>query len=165
MINFYSKSSKRIPLIYINVFCRFRPPSELELEHTSNNSITILSPKQLLVRKDNNLDIQQDYTFDGLFLPSTPLEQIYLRTSKQIIENVVMGYNGAIICYGQTGTGKTFTMNELTPLAVKHIFRLINEADSENELFKVDVSIIEMPVLFAMLNISESVSGASSKPP
>ena len=144
MINFYSKSSKRIPLIYINVFCRFRPPSELELEHTSNNSITILSPKQLLVRKDNNLDIQQDYTFDGLFLPSTPLEQIYLRTSKQIIENVVMGYNGAIICYGQTGTGKTFTMNELTPLAVKHIFRLINEADSENELFKVDVSIIEI---------------------
>ena len=115
MINFYNKASKKIPLIYINVFCRFRPPSQLELEHTSNNCITILSPKQLLVRKDNNLDIQQDYTFDGLFLPGTPLNQIYLRTTKQIIENVLMGYNGAVICYGQTGTGKTYTMNELAP--------------------------------------------------
>ena len=62
MLNFYNKPNKRIPLVYINVFCRFRPPSELELEHTSNNCITILSPKQLLVRKDNNLDIQQDYS-------------------------------------------------------------------------------------------------------
>ena len=74
MLNFYNKSNKHVPLVYINVFCRFKPPSEIELEHTSNNCITILSPKQLLVRKDNNLDIQQDYTFDGLFLPETPLE-------------------------------------------------------------------------------------------
>ena len=144
MLNFYNKSNKRIPLVYINVFCRFRPPSEIELEHTSNNCVTILSPKQLLVRKDNNLDIQQDYTFDGLFLPGTPLDQIYMRTTKQIIENVLMGYNGAVICYGQTGTGKTYTMNEITPLAVKQIFNGINAADSENEIFKVDVSVIEI---------------------
>ena len=144
MLNYYNKPNKRIPLVYINVFCRFRPPSELELEHTTNNCITILSPKQLLVRKDNNLDIQQDYTFDGLFLPGTPLDQIYMRTTKQIIENVLMGYNGAVICYGQTGTGKTYTMNEITPLAVKQIFNGINSADSENEVFKIDVSIIEI---------------------
>ena len=144
MINFYNKASKKIPLIYINVFCRFRPPSKLELEHTSNNCVTILSPKQLLVRKDNNLDIQQDYTFDGLFLPGTPLNQIYMRTTKQIIENVLMGYNGAVICYGQTGTGKTYTMNELAPLAVKQIFNGIDSADSDNEIFKIDVSIIEI---------------------
>ena len=144
MLNFYNKPNKRIPLVYINVFCRFRPPSELELEHTSNNCITILSPKQLLVRKDNNLDIQQDYTFDGLFLPLTPLDQIYTRTTKQIIENVLMGYNGAVICYGQTGTGKTYTMNEITPIAVNQIFNGINIADRDNEIFKVDVSIIEI---------------------
>ena len=144
MLNFYNKSNKRVPLIYINVFCRFRPPSEIELEHTSNNCVTILSPKQLLVRKDNNLDIQQDYTFDGLFLPGTPLEQIYMRTTKQIVENVLMGYNGAVICYGQTGTGKTYTMNEITPLTVKQIFNGINTADAENEVFKIDASIIEI---------------------
>ena len=144
MLNFYNKPNKRIPLVYINVFCRFRPPSEIELEHTSNNCITILSPKQLLVRKDNNLDIQQDYTFDGLFLPLTPLDQIYTRTTKQIIENVLQGYNGAVICYGQTGTGKTYTMNEITPIAVNQIFNGIGVADKDNEIFKIDVSIIEI---------------------
>ena len=144
MLNFYNKPNKKIPLVYINVFCRFRPPSELELEHTSNNCITILSPKQLLVRKDNNLDIQQDYTFDGLFLPQTPLDQIYTRTTKQIIENVLMGFNGAIICYGQTGTGKTYTMNEITPLAVNQIFNGIGASDKDNEIFKIEVSIIEI---------------------
>ena len=144
MLNFYNKPNKKIPLVYINVFCRFRPPSELELEHTSNNCITILSPKQLLVRKDNNLDIQQDYTFDGLFLPQTSLDQIYTRTTKQIIENVLMGFNGAIICYGQTGTGKTYTMNEITPLAVNQIFNGIGASDKDNEIFKIEVSIIEI---------------------
>ena len=144
MLNYYNKPNKRIPLVYINVFCRFRPPSELALEHTSNNCITILSPKQLLVRKDNNLDIQQDYTFDGLFLPRTPLDQIYTRTTKQIIENVLLGYNGAVICYGQTGTGKTYTMNEITPLAVNQIFTGIEIGDRDNEIYKIDVSIIEI---------------------
>jgi len=144
MLNYYNKPNKRIPLVYINVFCRFRPPSELELEHTSNNCITILSPKQLLVRKDNNLDIQQDYTFDGLFLPRTPLDQLYTRTTKQIVENVLIGYNGAVICYGQTGTGKTYTMNEITPLAVSQIFNGIENSDKDNEIFQIDVSIIEI---------------------
>ena len=144
MLNYYNKPNKRIPLVYINVFCRFRPPSELELEHTSNNCITILSPKQLLVRKDNNLDIQQDYTFDGLFLPLTPLDQIYTRTTKQIVENVLMGYNGAVICYGQTGTGKTYTMNEITPIAVNQIFNGLGASNRDNEIFKIEVSIIEI---------------------
>jgi kinesin family protein 5 len=144
MLNYYTNPNKRIPLIYINVFCRFRPPNEIELEHTSNNCITILSPKQLLVRKDNNLDIQQDYTFDGLFLPDTPLEQFYTRTTKQIIENVLVGYNGAVICYGQTGTGKTYTMNEIVPLAIKQIFHGVNTADFDNEIFKITVSMLEI---------------------
>ena len=144
MLNFYNKPNKRIPLVYINVFCRFRPPSELELEHTSNNCVTILSPKQLLVRKDNNLDIQQDYTFDGLFLPRTPLDQIYMRTTKQIVENVLLGYNGAVICYGQTGTGKTYTMNEITPLAVNQIFNGVEVGEGDNDIFNIEVSIIEI---------------------
>ena len=44
----------------------------------------------------------------------------------------------------QTGTGKAYTMNEITPLAVKQIFNGINSADSENEVFIIDVSIIEI---------------------
>lgn len=56
----------------------------------------------------------------------------------------MQGYNGGIICYGETGTGKTYTINEIIPLIISQIFEYINQADVNNELFKIDVSIIEI---------------------
>jgi kinesin family protein 3/17 len=35
---------------------------------------------------------------------------VYNRVARPIVENVLEGYNGTIFAYGQTGTGKTFTM-------------------------------------------------------
>ena len=37
-------------------------------------------------------------------------EQVFQETAMPIVESVVQGYNGTIFAYGQTGTGKTFTM-------------------------------------------------------
>ena len=50
---------------YINVFCRFRPPNEEELSYTTNNSVIILSPKQLIITQEKNLEIKKDFTFNG----------------------------------------------------------------------------------------------------
>lgn len=33
--------------------------------------------------------------------------------ARPIVEDVMVGYNGTIFAYGQTGTGKTFTMEVL----------------------------------------------------
>ena len=38
-------------------------------------------------------------------------ENIFAETAYPIIENVLEGYNGTIFAYGQTGTGKSFTIN------------------------------------------------------
>ena len=35
---------------------------------------------------------------------------VYNRVARSIVDNVLEGYNGTIFAYGQTGTGKTFTM-------------------------------------------------------
>ena len=129
---------------YINVFCRFRPPNELELSNSTNNSVIILSPKNLIITQEKNLEIKKDYAFDGLFEIDTTKETFYERTSKPIIDKFLEGYNGSIICYGETGTGKTFTINEIIPQAISQIFDDINDTDSQNELFKIDVSIIEI---------------------
>ena len=56
----------------------------------------------------------------------------------------MQGYNGGIICYGETGTGKTYTINEIIPQIISQIFEYINQADINNELFKIAVSIIEI---------------------
>ena len=52
---------------YIEVFCRFRPPNESELSISTNNSVILLSPKQLIITQEKKLELKKDYTFDGLF--------------------------------------------------------------------------------------------------
>ena len=41
---------------------------------------------------------------------SSEQEEIFAETAYPVCENVIQGYNGTIFAYGQTGTGKTFTI-------------------------------------------------------
>ena len=41
---------------------------------------------------------------------SSEQANIFAETAYPVCENVVTGYNGTIFAYGQTGTGKTFTI-------------------------------------------------------
>ena len=56
---------------------------------------------------------------------------MYKNTAFPIVESVLEGYNGTVFAYGQTGTGKTFTMEGVSsqdhlkgimPRAFDHIF-------------------------------------------
>ena len=127
---------------YIQVFCRFRPPNESELSFSTNNSVILLSPKQLIITHEKKLELKKDYTFDGLFDSDTPKEEFYQKTSNKIVNAFLEGYNGGIICYGETGTGKSFTLREIIPQVETQIFEYIN--DTDGELFKIDVAMIEI---------------------
>lgn len=54
-----------------------------------------------------------------------PVPQVYDRTTKDIVEKVVGGFNGTVFAYGQTSSGKTHTMMGvpdepgIVPLAVR----------------------------------------------
>jgi len=37
-------------------------------------------------------------------------DEVYEASSQELVTSVVQGYNGTIMCYGQTGAGKTFSM-------------------------------------------------------
>ena len=63
-----------------------------------------------------------------------------------IIESVIQGYNGTIFAYGQTGTGKTFTMEGnlkeeelkgIIPRSFDMIFNLIKTTFNTNFLIRV----------------------------
>lgn len=73
-----------------------------------------------------------------------------MQTAQPIIESVMEGYNGTIFAYGQTGTGKTFTMEGgeseelkgITPRTINWIFKNIkNYTDKQ---FLVRVSFVEI---------------------
>ena len=60
-------------------------------------------------------------------------EQVYTNSAKHIVLSILQGYNAAIIAYGQTGTGKTYTMEGeiegdkrgIIPRTVEDIFSYI----------------------------------------
>ena len=129
---------------YIQVFCRFRPPNESELSISTNNSVILLSPKQLIITQEKKLELKKDYSFDGLFEYDFPKEKFYLKTSQKIVNAVLQGYNGGIICYGETGTGKSYTIKEIIPQVENQIFEYIEDSNGNNELFKIEVAMIEI---------------------
>lgn len=94
-----------------------------------------------------------DYNFDRVFDPNTQQEFIYQTAVMPIVESVLDGYNGSIMAYGQTSSGKTHTMlgpdiddlenRGIIPRMVDGIFSKIESAPDEIE-FTVKVSMIEI---------------------
>lgn len=50
------------------------------------------------------------FTFDSVYGELEPTETLYNEACYSLVDNVLEGYNGTIFAYGQTGCGKTFTM-------------------------------------------------------
>ncbi|KAH9733027.1 kinesin-like protein KIN-UB [Citrus sinensis] len=67
--------------------------------------------KRLKLRK-NNWD-SDTYEFDEVFTESASQKRVYEVVAKPVVESVLDGYNGTVMAYGQTGTGKTFTLGRL----------------------------------------------------
>lgn len=51
------------------------------------------------------------FTFDNVFDWNSSQTAVYTETAKPIVDSVLEGYNGTVFAYGQTGTGKTHTMD------------------------------------------------------
>jgi Cdc6-like AAA superfamily ATPase len=65
---------------------------------------------EVLVQKPGE-DVPKVFTFDSVYDWNSEQESVFAETAFTICENVIQGYNGTIFAYGQTGTGKTFTIS------------------------------------------------------
>ncbi|ELT90430.1 hypothetical protein CAPTEDRAFT_154669 [Capitella teleta] len=92
------------------------------------------------------------FTFDTTFGPNCKQVDVYNQVARPIVEFVLEGYNGTIFAYGQTGTGKTFTMEGvravpelrgIIPNSFAHIFGAIAKAEGDVR-FLVRVSYLEI---------------------
>ncbi|XP_028928000.1 kinesin heavy chain [Ornithorhynchus anatinus] len=130
----------------IKVMCRFRPLNEAEGLRGDK-----FSPK---FKGDDTVLIGQGkpYVFDRVLPPSTSQEQVYNACAKQIVKDVLEGYNGTIFAYGQTSSGKTHTMEGklhdhqlmgIIPRIAHDIFDHIYSMD-ENLEFHIKVSYFEI---------------------
>ncbi|XP_026703732.1 centromere-associated protein E [Athene cunicularia] len=82
-------------------------------------------------------------TADRVFHSSDNTQQLYEGVAVPIIQSAVQGYNGTIFAYGQTASGKTYTMmgNEdsmgIIPKAIQHVFKVICEIPDREFLLRV----------------------------
>lgn len=58
----------------------------------------------------NNFGSGTVFTLDRIFDPDTSQNEVFEEIGKDTIDDVLNGYNGTIFTYGQSGSGKTFTM-------------------------------------------------------
>lgn len=58
------------------------------------------------------------FTFDSVYGELERTELLYNEVCYSLVDNVLEGYNGTIFAYGQTGCGKTFTMQVCTLLTI-----------------------------------------------
>ncbi|XP_070699073.1 kinesin heavy chain [Pempheris klunzingeri] len=129
----------------IKVLCRFRPLNKSEIIR-GDKFIPIFQ------REDTVILGGKSYVFDQVFPTNTTQEQVYNTCAKQIVKDVLGGYNGTIFAYGQTSSGKTHTMEGnlhdpegmgIIPRIAEDIFEHIFALD-ENLEFHIKVSYFEI---------------------
>ncbi|KAL2543614.1 Armadillo repeat-containing kinesin-like protein 3 [Forsythia ovata] len=98
----------------VRVAVRLRPRNAEEMVADADFADCVeLQPevKRLKIRK-NNWD-SDTYEFDELLTEFASQKRVYEVVAKPVVESVLDGYNGTIMAYGQTGTGKTYTLGRL----------------------------------------------------
>eukprot|EP01018_Ginkgo_biloba_P011808 Gb_29538 [translate_table: standard] len=98
----------------VRVAVRLRPRNSEELVADADFADCVeLQPelKRLKLRK-NNWD-SDTYQFDEILTEFASQKRVYEVVAKPVVESVLEGYNGTVMAYGQTGTGKTFTLGRL----------------------------------------------------
>ncbi|XP_005184928.1 kinesin-like protein Klp68D [Musca domestica] len=138
----------------VQVVVRCRPMSNKERSEGYDEVISVY-PKRGVIEISNQTDTQKEqrkvFTYDAVYDPGASQTTVYNEVVFPLVSSVLEGYNGCIFAYGQTGTGKTFTMegirgnDELVgiiPRSFEQIWLHINR--TENFQFLVDVSYLEI---------------------
>ncbi|KAI8503019.1 Kinesin-like protein kif3a [Branchiostoma belcheri] len=138
----------------VRVVVRCRPMNEKEVREQYKQVVKVDEVTgQVTVTKPNSPnEPPKQFTFDTVFGPDSKQVDVYNLVARPIVESVLEGYNGTIFAYGQTGTGKTFTMQGvrdkpelrgIIPNSFAHIFgHIARAADKSN--FLVHVSYLEI---------------------
>nr|DBA30801.1 TPA: hypothetical protein GDO54_006741 [Pyxicephalus adspersus] len=138
----------------VKVVVRCRPLNEREKVMGSKMAVNVDEFRGTIAvhKVDSMNEPPKTFTFDTVFGPDSNQLDVYNLTARPIIDSVLEGYNGTIFAYGQTGTGKTFTMEGvravpelrgIIPNSFAHIFGHIAKAEGDTR-FLVRVSYLEI---------------------
>ncbi|KAK3278299.1 hypothetical protein CYMTET_13751 [Cymbomonas tetramitiformis] len=107
----------------VNVFVRIRPPLPREEGEPSCLTVDEGETNITLQMQDGdavervlaggsfqNSPLEKKFAFDGCFDGESEQKEVFVAVGKPVLRDVISGYNGCILAYGQTGAGKTHSL-------------------------------------------------------
>lgn len=140
----------------VQVVVRCRPMSNREKIEGSSEVITVYPNRGVVeianpLAQEQNKEARKVFTYDAAYDHTSTQPSLYNEVVWPLVSSVLEGFNGCIFAYGQTGTGKTFTMEGIRgndqlmgiiPRTFDQIWSHINRTENMN--FLVDVSYLEI---------------------
>ncbi|EPY20298.1 kinesin [Strigomonas culicis] len=136
------KTSESDELTRCLVYCRLRPSNRKDFEDGGSSLVTMHGNQVIL--KD-----ERHYDYDGTFGPASAQEDVFSTVAVPCIDHAFKGFCSALMCYGQTGTGKSFTMcnthsgqEGIIPRAAHYIYQLV--AQSPNRYYTIQGQFVQI---------------------
>ncbi len=136
----------------VRVVCRCRPVNDIERSRGGAEVAVKFSENDPGLIEVNVEDSQSKHNFDRCFGMESTQQEVYEDSVLPLIDDVLNGYNATVFAYGQTGTGKTHTMEGVLhdeqlrgviPRSVSSLFDGVANADDNLE-FTIKVSYVEI---------------------
>ncbi|XP_062196952.1 kinesin-like protein KIN-7L isoform X2 [Phragmites australis] len=134
----------------ISVAVRFRPPAPAAADPSSavaggsgDREWRIDDTRASLLHRAAGPVPGATFAFDHVFDGAATNARVYGALVRDLIRAAVDGFNGTAFAYGQTSSGKTFTMNGcdadpgIIPRAVRDVFDIARQADDREFLIRV----------------------------
>jgi Kinesin motor domain len=135
----------------VQVMVRCRPLNGKERADSRKPIVTMDTKARAVFVQKSPADDAKQFTFDAVFDERSAQADVFSTVAQPIVDSAMSGYNGTIFAYGQTGTGKTHTMEGqrndsaqqgIIPRAFAYIFDQIGSAGSTKYL--VHASFLEI---------------------
>jgi len=120
----------------------------------------------------------KDFVLDHVLDPNAGQHEMYDQIGRPVVDAVLQGYHGTILAYGQTGTGKSYTMfgrerdgdvheqgvgsvitldeAGVLPIAIHHIFDHVNSCSDQDFRIYVSCAEIYMETIIDLLDLSKT---------
>lgn len=137
----------------LGIFIRIRPLLRQETEKIEKIADFLrVSPPSTLQIFDEEHQTLRKWDFHEVFPESSSQKHVFSRTCAPMIESLLQGFNASIFVYGQTGTGKTYTMGLLSrisenseglvPSSLQYLFKSLE--DKPRSSYEVSLSFYQL---------------------
>lgn len=125
----------------MQVVARLRPLSPIE--QARGDTIAFNSINDQTLGRNNALPSQQRaWAFDRVFGSGASNDDVYAAAVQPLVLSAMEGFNACVFAYGQTASGKTFTMKAVTQAAAADVFAHV--AASPDREWLIRASAIEI---------------------